>query len=70
MSLIDSLNGAKLAVVDSSRRLVYAWFGGAGVNIYDEDGSEVDYFTIGGDTTNLTCNRVRYAIARMMDYKR
>jgi hypothetical protein len=69
MSLLDELEGAQLTVVDAEHRVIYAWFGGAGVNVYDEDGSEVDYFTIGGATA-LTPAKVRAAIDRMIAYHR
>ena len=65
MSLLDEIDGALLTVVDREARLVYAWFGGAGVNIYNEDGVEVDYFTIGGPG-KLTPARVRSVIERVM----
>ena len=44
-SLAETLNGAKLVKFDENSGLVYAWFGGTGVNIYDETGREVDYFS-------------------------
>ena len=63
MSLIDSLSGAELIDVDEEHRLVYAWFGGAGVNVYDEHGNEIHYFTIGsGFSRKPTPNMVRAAI--------
>ncbi len=67
MSLLDSLDGALVTVVDPSQRVVYAWFGGAGVNIYDEDGHEVHYFTMGG-SSRVTAASARAAIARMIVY--
>jgi hypothetical protein len=66
MSLLDELVGARLVVVDEEQRLAYAWFGGAGVNVYDEDGREVHYFTIGsGRSGRLTPAMVRAAIDRV-----
>ena len=65
MSLLDELVDAKVIVVDEEHRLVYAWFGGAGVNVYDENGNEVHYFTIGGTATRLTPSTVRSAIERV-----
>ena len=65
MSLLDSIVDAHLTVADEEHRLVYAWFGGAGVNVYDEDGNEVHYFTIGGKATKLTPALVRAAISRV-----
>jgi hypothetical protein len=69
MGLLDELEGVQLTVVDTDSRLVYAWFGGAGVNIYDEDGVEVDYFTVGG-SGKFTPAKVRAAIDRMIAYHR
>jgi hypothetical protein len=69
MGLLDALDGAKLAIVDPEQRVVYAWFGGSGVNIYDEDGREVNYFTVGG-VSKVTATNARAAIARMMAYHR
>ena len=65
MALIDQIDGALLAIVDGNERLVYAWFGGAGVNVYDEDGREVHYFTVGG-VSRVTAANVRSAIKRMI----
>ena len=65
-TLLDSISGAQLTVVDADRRVVYAWFGSTGVNVYDEDGSEVGYFTIGGAAGKPTPARARWAITRMM----
>lgn len=68
MSLLDELDGAQLTVVDTENRVIYAWFGGAGVNIYDESGVEVDYFTI-ENSGKLTPALVRAAIDRVMSYR-
>jgi hypothetical protein len=65
VALIDQIDGALLAIVDGNQRLVYAWFGGAGVNVYDEDGREVHYFTVGG-VSRVTAANVRSAIKRMI----
>lgn len=65
MSLLDQIDGAMLAIVDGERRLVFAWYGGAGVNVYDEDGNEVDYFTI-SSSSKLSPDRVRSAIERVI----
>jgi hypothetical protein len=66
VSLLDVIAGSEVAVVDVENRLLYAWFGhGAGVNIYDEDGNEVDYFTVGGDAKPTERN-VRRAIASVI----
>jgi len=65
MSLLDAIAGAELTVVDEDHRLVFAWFGGSGVNVYDDDGNEVYYFTMGG-TSKLSPTAVRAAIKRVM----
>jgi hypothetical protein len=64
VSLLDALTGARLTVVDEDQRVVFAWFGGHGVNVYDEDGTEVHYFTIGG-ADRVTPTVVRAAIERV-----
>ncbi len=64
MSLLDALFGARLTVVDDEQRVVFAWFGGHGVNVYDERGTEVHYFTIGG-AERVTPTVVRAAIERV-----
>jgi hypothetical protein len=66
VALLDALAGAELIVVDEDTRLVYAWFGGAGVNVYDEDGRELHYFTVGtGNGRKPTLAMVRAAIERV-----
>jgi hypothetical protein len=37
------------------------------VNVYDEDGNEVHYFTIGG-VSKVTASSARAAIARMIEH--
>ena len=65
MALLDSIVDAVITVIDEEHRLAFSWFGGAGVNVYDEDGREVHYFTIwtkgGGKPTPRA---VRAAIER------
>jgi hypothetical protein len=68
MSLLESIDGAMLTIVDADHRLVYAWFGGAGVNIYDESGNEQHYFTIGG-VSRVTAATARAAILRMIEHE-
>jgi hypothetical protein len=66
VSLLDALTGARLLIVDDEQRLVYIWFGGAGVNVYDENGAEVHYFTVGTpDGRYPTPRMVQSAIARV-----
>lgn len=68
MSLLDAIDGASLTIVDADQRLVYAWFGGAGVNIYDDEGHEQHYFTIGG-VSKVTAATARAAILRMIEHQ-
>jgi len=66
MALLDSIVDAQLTVVDEEHRVVFSWFGGSGVNVYDEDGREVDYFSIAtGRSGKLTPKAVRAAIERV-----
>jgi len=65
MSLADQLDGAELVVLDDERRLLYAWFGGTGVSVYDEDGTELHYFTIGTSSPRVSTAMARAAIARV-----
>ena len=68
MALIDQIDfGALLAIVDPDQRLVYAWFGGAGVNVYDEQGGEVRHFTsYRRRRVGVSAASVRSAIKRMI----
>lgn len=68
MSLLRSLEGAELIVVDDD--VVYAWFGGSGVNVYNEEGEEVDFFSISSRGGRPTPSAVRAAIERMRDERR
>ena len=51
LTLREQLNGAELVLTDDNMGLTLAWFGGHGVNIYADDGTEVHYFTIGTPQT-------------------
>ena len=64
MSLLTAIDGAQLTIADEDAQLVFAWFGGTGVNVYDEDGREVHYFSI-GSSGRITPTIVRAAIARV-----
>jgi hypothetical protein len=65
MSLADQLDGAELVVFDDDHRLLYAWFGGTGVSVYDEDGRELHHFTIGTSAPRVSTAMARAAIARV-----
>jgi hypothetical protein len=66
MSLLGSLVDVELIVVDEEQQLVYAWFGGSGVNVFDENGQVVHYFTVGTpDGRTPTPKMVRKAIDRI-----
>jgi hypothetical protein len=47
VSLLDRLEDVRIVVVDRGRRILFAWFGGHGVHIFDQHGREVDLFTVG-----------------------
>jgi hypothetical protein len=49
--LMAELDGAKLVRYDTAG-LLYAWFGGHGVHVYDATGTEVDYWTCGDFADN------------------
>jgi len=65
MALLDSIVDAQLTVVDEEHRVVFSWFGSTGVNVYDEDGREVDYFTVFTKRDKPTPRAVRAAIERV-----
>lgn len=46
-SLASELSGAKIVKYDENTGLTYAWFGGHGIHIYSEDGTEVDFYNTG-----------------------
>jgi hypothetical protein len=46
-----ALDGARLVKYDTAG-LLYAWFGGHGVHVYDASGTEVDYWTCGDFAKN------------------
>jgi len=50
--LMAELDGARLVKYDADCDLLYAWFGGHGVHVYDESGTEVDYWTCGDFSQN------------------
>lgn len=69
MSLLDELINVQLVVIDDDLRLAFCWFGGHAINVYAEDGTEVDYVTI--DTVKRpTPQQVRAAIARIRKHYR
>lgn len=43
--LMAALDGARLVKYDTAG-VLYAWFGGSGVNVYDASGTEIDYWSI------------------------
>ena len=44
MSLLDAVDGARLAVSDEDVGLAYVWYGSATVFVYDEKGAIADEF--------------------------
>jgi hypothetical protein len=47
MSLATTLNGARFVRHDPDTCVVFAWFGGHGVNVYSDDGQELDHWNVG-----------------------
>jgi hypothetical protein len=50
--LMAELDDARLVKFDPDEDLLFAWFGGHGVHVYDETGTEVDYWTCGDFSQN------------------
>jgi hypothetical protein len=46
MSLLAALKGAELVVADEELGLLFAWFGGAQIQVFDESGATRDSFSI------------------------
>lgn len=65
-SLAEELHGAKVVHYDPETGLVYAWFGGTYVNIYDDDGYEVDVFS--SNKFNGDSEKVLELIAEQIEY--
>ena len=49
MSCVESFDGALMVAVDKERELAFAWFGGHGIHVYNDEGEEVHYFTMGAE---------------------
>jgi hypothetical protein len=65
MSLASELDGAELVVADEDAGLLFVWYGGAGVQILDEQGNVRDYFSISkAFERKLTTREARSVIAR------
>ena len=63
MSLMHELDGAELVVADEDLRLYFVWYGGATVNILDEQGEALDTFSIStGFDRKLTAREVKRTI--------
>ena len=68
MSLLHELDGAELVVADEDLDLMFVWYGSAGVQILNERGDVVDYFSISGAfSRKLTVPEVRKIIAAYRD---
>jgi hypothetical protein len=64
MSLLSELDGAELVVADEALGILFAWYGGAGVQILNERGDVLDAFSISAAfSRNLTVAEVRKFIA-------
>ena len=46
MSLLSDLDDAELVVADEDLGVMFVWFGGPGVRIFNERGDIIDYFSI------------------------
>jgi len=46
-SLGEQLDGAKYVKHDPNGGFIYAWYGGHQINIFTEDGQEIDVFNVG-----------------------
>ena len=65
MSLASELDGAELVVGDEDLGLLFVWYGGAGVQILDEQGNARDYFSIStAFNRKLSAREVRSVIKR------
>lgn len=63
MSLLSELDGAELVVADEVIGLLFVWYGGATVNILDEEGNVLDAFSMStGFERKLTAHDVYAAI--------
>lgn len=62
--LFSAIADATLTIVDEKRRVVFAWFGGDHVRVFDADGDEVHRFKV-RDTSDAAIRaaveRVRYS---------
>jgi hypothetical protein len=64
MSLLHELDGAELVVTDEDLGLAFVWYGGATVQILDEEGRALDAFSIAtAFERKLTTREVRRTIA-------
>ena len=59
--LLTAIADAELTIVDEKRRLVFAWFGGEHVHVFDADGDQVHRFTV-RDTSEAS---IRAAVDRV-----
>ena len=69
-SLMESLSGAEYVEHAPEQGLAYVWFGGSMINIYTEDGQEVDVWTMGGidPDTKPTKEDVKNSIQNHKEY--
>jgi hypothetical protein len=68
MSLLSDLDDAELVVSDEDLGVMFVWFGGPGVRIFNERGDVIDYFSISSAfARKLTVPEVRKVIAAYRD---
>ena len=65
MTLREQVDGARLVMAYNDAGLTLAWHGGTGIRVYNDDGEEVDYFSVDCGKTNAEPEDVRTA---MLDY--
>jgi len=60
-TLYDTLDGARLVVVDEDRGVIAVWHGGATINLYNEALEAVDCYTMGrgGEAEGRTASEVQ-----------
>ena len=62
MSLLEELDEAELVITDVDLGLIYVWYGDAGFQVLDEQGTVIDRFSSSVRSRKLTVREARYAI--------
>lgn len=67
MTLGERLDGVRILMRDVRNELNFAWFGGHGVHVYDDDGHEVDFWNTGDFARNDASTRdIRASMRRRL----